>query len=161
MEITKDYLNEIFNYKNGGLYWKVNKSNKSKIDCLAGTLHPSGYIHIIINYKPYLAHRLIFMYHYGYFPKEVDHINGDKSDNRIENLRAATRSENIRNIKLQKNNISGSKGVYWSKAVNSWVVGVTLNYRRIHLGCYKDLELAELVAVMGREKYHGSFARNF
>ena len=67
------------------------------------------------------------MYHHGYFPEAVDHIDGDRFNNKIENLREATHVENHYNRKVQKNNKSGSKNVCWHKLINKWSVDLTVN----------------------------------
>jgi len=96
--------------------------------------------------------------HTGLNPEIVDHIDRNPSNNIFENLRAATRQQNNSNSGIRKDNTSGVKGVTWHN--NRWDVRVGFNKKRIHLGCFEDLELAELVAEMGREKYHGAFACN-
>ena len=109
--------------------------------------------------KQEYEHRLVYLWHFGYVPKEIDHINGDKRDNRIENLREANRSQNMRNVKLKRNNTSGAKGVCWSKEKNKWVVRVSVNKKTIHCGYYEDFELAALVSAEAIDKYHGYFKR--
>jgi hypothetical protein len=107
----------------------------------------------------YTLHRLIFIYHHGYAPKIIDHINNDRSDNRIENLREATQQQNCLNRKLHKNNTSGVKNVRWDKKCQKWVVELSINRKRRFFGWHEDLEFAELVALEARDKYHGVFAR--
>ena len=105
-------------------------------------------------------HRVIFFEHHGWWPDEIDHIDGDRYNNAIENLRAVTHTENTRNAKLRKDSTTKIKGVSWHQASNKWRVQVRAN--KIHV-CDKyidDLELAELVAIEAREKYHGKFARH-
>jgi hypothetical protein len=97
----------------------------------------------------------------GYRYMMVDHINMDRSDNRIENLRLATRSQNMMNMPAHADSKSGVKGVSWREDTKKWAVRVTIGggvYKSF--GCYDDLELAELVAQEAREKYHGEFARH-
>lgn len=151
-------LNDLFDYVDGKLFWKI-RQGRSWPGRLAGTAH-KGYRRISIDHKLYLTHRLIFMYHHGWLPTEVDHINGDTTDSRIENLRAATSIQNNANRKLRVNNTSGIKGVCWHKKVNQWFVQVSVNGTYVVRKYIKDLELAELVAVEARHKYHGEFARH-
>lgn len=160
MEITQELVRYLFDYKNGALYWKNSRSTKIKPGDFAGSRDKWGYINIDINNKKQKAHRLVFLYHHGYLPEIVDHINGNPSDNNIENLRAATKSENARNAKRNSNNTSGVKGVIKYKDSGKYGVFVTLNYNRMYLGVYDDLELAELVATEARNKYHGEFANH-
>jgi len=148
---TQEQLLELFEYKDGLLYHK--STNKA-----AGWMNKIGYLKLKIKGKSYFVHRIIFTMHTGLNPEIVDHIDRNPSNNVIENLRAATRQQNNSNSGLRKDNTSGIKGVTWHK--NKWNVRVSVNNKRIHLGCFEDLELAELVADMGREKYHLSFACN-
>lgn len=86
-ELTQECVRSLFDYRDGELYWKVSRGNGMKIGDLAGTVRTDGYRSIQINGKLYLAHRLIFLYHYGYIPKEIDHIDSNPSNNNISNLR--------------------------------------------------------------------------
>jgi len=100
------------------------------------------------------------MLHHGYLPPEVDHINGDRADNRIENLRPATRSENQCNRNALASNTSGYPGVSWHKASKAWLVRVMKNGKSHLIGYFKDLELAGLVATEARSLYHGAYAKS-
>jgi hypothetical protein len=91
----------------------------------------------------------------------VDHIDGNPSNNRIENLRGATNAQNLQNAKIHQNNTSGIKNVHFDKQKNRWNVQLRIDKKIKHFGLYKDLELAELVATEARNKYHGDFARHF
>ena len=153
-------FNDFFEYRDGELYWKVSTNSKIKVGKKAGCITSKGYLTIKVNKKPYLAHKIIFSIHYGYIPKEIDHIDLNKLNNKIENLREATREQNQWNRKLQSNNSSGIKGVYWHKRDKSWRVQLRFNKKMNYIGSFKDLELAELVASEARSKYHGNFAKN-
>lgn len=109
--------------------------------------------------KHYRIHSLIWLWHYGELPKQIDHINRNGLDNRIENLRIATNSQNMMNRKKFKNNSSGVTGVSWHKNQDKWFVYVDANKKRKNIGYFDDLELAELVAIEARDLYHGKFAR--
>jgi hypothetical protein len=159
-KLTKEYLNEIFKYKDGSLYWKINRTSNTKAGDKAGYIRPDGYVVVGFLGAIYKEHRLIFMMHYGYFPKETDHINNDKSDNRIENLREVTHQQNSLNRKLRSDNTSKYTGVNWSKTNKSWIVRVTFNGVRKFLGYYHDLELANLVSIEARNKYHKEFVNH-
>jgi hypothetical protein len=156
---TKEYLHQIFEYKDGHLYWKINKQSICAGD-KTGTLGSNGYFRTIIKKKSYLVHRLIFLFHYGHLPLTIDHIDGNPLNNNIDNLREATQSENICNAKLYKNSTSGIKNVYLHKAANKWAVRLSINQKRVFLGLFEDLELADLVAQEARALYHGKFARH-
>jgi hypothetical protein len=157
--LTQDYLKQLFDYKDGYLYWKVDRGNNRLIGKKAGVKTKTGYRKICVNSTRHPAHRLIFLYHHGYLPFEVDHIEG--LSNCIENLRAATHAENMRNCKISKDNTSGFKNVSWHKASQKWRVTVQINNKPLNLGVFNDIELADLVAQEARDKYHGKFARHF
>ena len=158
--ITQAQVTECFEYRDGHLYWKrVAHPNKQYLaDKPAWSLHKTGYRHVTWMGKVHKVHRLIFLMHHGYLPPEVDHINGDRADNRIENLRAANRSENQCNRPALASNTSGYPGVSWHKKSKAWLVRVMKNGKTHMVGYFKDLELAGLVSVEARAKFHGQFA---
>jgi hypothetical protein len=160
--ITQQLIFEYFEYRDGNLYWKksFNPNKTNLIGQLAGSIHKTGYQHITWMGKSHKAHRLIFMFHHGYMPDFIDHINNVRNDNRIENLRAATRSENNFNASMCKNNKSGYRGVNWHKHSKSWIVRVMTHGKSKIIGYFKDLELAGLVADEARALHHGKFAYN-
>ena len=159
--ITQQLVAECFEHRDGKLYWKkVAHPNKQYlVGQEAGSIHKTGYRHVTWLGKVHKVHRLIFLLEYGYLPSEVDHINGDRQDNRIENLRAATRSENQCNRPALANNTSGYPGVTWHKASKAWCVRVMKNGRTVVQQYFKDLELAGLFAVEARSLYHGAYAK--
>ena len=110
----------------------------------AGYLSPQkGYVYIRVGAGKKMAHRLAWLYHYGVEPSgDIDHINGIKHDNRIENLRDVSKSENQRNRRLNKNSSSGEIGVY--KNYNKWCAQITINGTTVSLGCYRTKHEAVL-----------------
>ena len=159
--ISKEYLNHLFEYKNGHLYWKnpVYKS-KMKQGQKAGTLTAHGRIAVTIHSKPFTEHRLIFLMHHGWLPKEIDHIDCNQANNLLENLRPATRSQNSSNRGLMKNNTSGVKGVAWHKLSKKWEASCQINKKRQKLGYFDNLEEAANAVKLFREQHHGEFARH-
>jgi len=158
--ITKDYLHQLFEYKDGHLYWKVTLNNRGKVGKKAGSPRNWGYEIIGINGKMYLKHRLIFMMFKGYFPKKIDHIDGNPKNSKIENLREATDAENSYNAKTRKDNKSGCKNVFWHKHAKKWSVVVKANNKVVFRKNLDNLELADLVAQEARDKFHKNFARH-
>jgi hypothetical protein len=152
---TKDFtlsqngLHQKFEYKDGFLYWKSNSKR-------AGCLLKSGYWKIKINQKPMFAHRLIFLMHYGYLPKMIDHIDENRANNYIQNLRECSNAENQWNTKSK----TSTKNVSWHKIKKKWRVQIRVKSNPIFLGYYDDIELATSVAQEAREKYHGTFANH-
>ena len=93
-------------------------------------------------------------------PNEIDHIDCNPLNNNIENLRPATRSENIRNRRLHKNNKSGIKGVSWSKKNKKWLAQCVNDHKNHNLGLFNTIEEATIVVKLARNQLHGSFARH-
>lgn len=160
MRLKQDRLKRLLHYfpEEGKFYWLVNKSSAKMFD-EAGSLQKDGYIIIGIDKKSYLAHRLAFLFMTGEVPEYVDHINGDRSDNRWENLRPCSLSENNRNRKITNKNTSGVKGVSWHKASGKWQVQLSVKGNN-HFGLYSSLEEAEKRAIEVRKIFHKAFARN-
>ena len=98
--------------------------------------------------------------HNGYLPEEIDHINNTPTDNRIENLREATRMQNCHNKKITTKNKTGSKNVFWVKDRKKWRVTMRVNGKVKSFGYFYDLELADLVSQEIRNKYHNQFANH-
>ena len=120
----------------------------------AGT-KKSRYVQIAIDGKQFYAHRLAWLYIYGAFPLlNIDHINGNKRDNRIANLREATVSENGQNRGKQANNKSGYKGVYWSNKANRWVASIRKNNKTIYIGSFLDPKKAYDAYIQHAKKIH-------
>jgi len=129
---------------------------------IAGVIGSFGYRSIKIAQIKYMAHRLAWLVTYGSWPIfDVDHINGRQDDNRIENLRVATKQQNNCNMKAPSTNKSGAKNVHWHKDSNRWRVQIKNKGQSIHIGYFDDFELASFVASEARLKYHAEFARNF
>ena len=99
MELTQDILNNIFTYKDGELYWKTKINRQTKVGTRAGSISGSGYWQTWVYNKKYLNHRLIFMMFNNSVPDCLDHIDRNPLNNKIENLRSATRTENQYNKK--------------------------------------------------------------
>jgi len=157
MEICQKLLQETFFYEDGNLIWKHQIGKRNPAGKIAGR-NNHGYRMIGLFGKGYMTHRLIFMFHHGYFPPEVDHIDGNKSNNKIENLRAATHSENLKNQKLKSSNTSGQKNVGWAKREQRWRVRLTVDGKDKHIGYFKDRELADLVAMEACNLHHKEFS---
>jgi len=156
--ISIPLLNELFEYKDGVLYRKTTTSSHAIKGKIASRLHPNGYKYVSINNINYLEHRLIFAMHHNYFPENIDHIDLNKSNNLIENLRKATHQENCYNRPLRQDNTSGIAGVTWSKEYKKWTVRIAVNGKRLFLGRFVDISVAKLIANNAKIKYHKEFA---
>ena len=153
-------LHELFEYRDGELYWKVAKAKRIKVGNIAGSVSASGYKYIKIDGKSYSSHRLIFGMIYGYLPYEIDHIDGNPLNNLVENLREANHSDNLKNTKIQSNNRSGVKGVCWHKRTKKWYATIVVNKKPVYIGSYKLLEQAKQAINLARAKHHGKFANH-
>lgn len=137
--ITQEMLRFLFTYIGGNLVRNVTVSSRAKAGDIAGYIAGNGYLEVGIKGKLLGVHRVIFCYHHGYFPEnEVDHIDGDKLNNKIENLREVSHSCNIRNVGNTKANTSGIRGVTWNKSSQKWQVGMKMFGKSYHLGCFGD-----------------------
>lgn len=155
--LTKELAESLFYYKDGVLYWKDNRGYCRTKDKPVGSLTKSGYFESKLNKKPFKVHRVIFLMHNGYLPEHVDHIDGNRSNNKIENLRAATPSQNKANQIIYKNNTSGVKGVYFKH--KKWGAQISYSGKRKYLGLFDTIELASEFVDLARKMVHQEFAR--
>lgn|SRR5574337_13974 len=123
---------------------------------VAGTKHHDGYIQIRYKNKLYGAHRIAWFLYYGKWPTLIDHINGDRSDNRISNLREATKRQNAQNSIQSK----PYKGVTWAKTSNKWRARIVIDGTELHLGVFETIEEAHQAYVNAANQYFGAFAND-
>lgn len=124
-----------------------------------GRAHSSGYTTIYIMGKHFLAHRICWFLHYGEVPEScIDHINHNKTDNRICNLRKATIAENLRNRNRQLNNTTGFKGVSKISKTGKFRAQIKFNGKKKHLGCFLTADAAHDAYKSAASKLHGEFA---
>jgi hypothetical protein len=144
----------------GIIKWRVNRKGPAKAGMVAGAKHGRGYIILAVDNVSYLAHRLAWAIHYGSISEDmqIDHINGDRSDNRICNLRIATHAENCRNSRARKHNKSGIKGV--RKMRSKWSSRLRINGKEIWLGSYNTPEEAKQAHDTAAVELFGEFAEN-
>jgi len=159
--ITQKELKELLHYdpETGIFTWKATLTGTAKKGGIAGHQHKSGYIKIMIRGKYYYAHRLAWLYINAKFPeKYIDHINQTKNDNRIDNLREATNSQNQMNISKHPRNTSGVRGVCYNKQTVQWKVQMRVNGKDVFLGYYDYLIQAKNVRLEAEKYYFGEFA---
>jgi len=162
--MTQEKLKNLFDYDpRGFLLFKIRpQQSKNKKSRKAGTISQSrpGYrrTSVRIEKRLFMVHRLIFLFHYGFLPEHVDHINGNSLDNRIENLRPATNSENQRNKFALKRNSSGLKGIHFCKTTSKWRAQISIDRKRISLGRFETKAQAHLAYKKAAKLYHGAFA---
>ena len=153
---ANDRLRELLSYDpaTGVFIWRASTSNRVKIGDIAECRDRAGYVVIRIDGVLYRAHRLAWLYYYGVEPTVfIDHIDMDKSNNRIANLRLATKSQNQANIKARKDNALGVKGVYFER--NKYQVKI----RRQHIGRFELLADAIAAYAAAAKQEFGAFAR--
>ena len=148
-----------FDYVDGKLYWKANANQKVRFK-EAGFVTKKGYRKVEFDGRKYGTHQIVFALHHGYIPNAVDHINTDKLDNRIENLREADRCQNGYNRGMTASNTSGIKNVAYRADSDKWRVTLRVDGRTKSFGSYFDIELAELVSFEARDKWHGEYANH-
>jgi hypothetical protein len=160
IHISQERLKSIIGYdqSTGVFVWKVKVSRNTSAGEIAG-YHPADrYGTIRINRRHYFAHRLAWFYIYGTWPEEqVDHINKDKTDNRIDNLRLATHGQNIANQAMRRNNTSGYKGVCLIKKTGKWRANIMSGKRKYHIGHFDTKEEAHEAYQATAKKLHGEF----
>lgn len=174
-ELAIETLRELLSYDpdTGLLTWKYRNrkwfknegSSKSWNSRHAGkgaftAPHNGGYKCGRIFRKAYLAHRVAYAIHYGEWPEyEIDHLNGDRSDNRLTNLRAVSSKENSRNSSKRKNNTSGFTGVSWCKQLNKWGSHIRIDRKTLWLGRF-DCKLDAIAARINANKKYGFHANH-
>ncbi len=162
----EDFIKECLQYdaEKGIVSWRVDAgrgASRRHPGDIAGCRLSEGYIQIKVHGRKYLAHRIAWFLHYGEWTEnEVDHINGSKIDNRILNLRNATRAQNKQNERLRDCNTSGYKGVSFCKNRMKWRGGVMINGKKFDLGFFTEVHDAGMATEKLRDKLHGEFSRS-
>ena len=159
--LTAKRLRQVLYYDpNTGLFrWNVSTSNRMKVGSVAGAVS-HAHITIGVDARRYFAHRLAWLYMTGEWPShEIDHRDADGLNNRWANLRAATRTQNARNVPKQKNNTSGFKGAYFHQQSGLWFASITVNRKQMYLGYFKTAKLAHAAYCEAAKTLHGDFAR--
>lgn len=155
---TQDRIRELLDYDpcTGVFTWRISRGNRAARS-KAGTLDSNGYVYIAIDKKDYVAHKLAWIYTNGDVGnRELDHINLQKNDNRITNLRVATRAQNCANSRIRSTNKSGYKGVKLERG--RWIARIKLPGQNKYLGSFKTPQDAHAAYVRAAQLVHGEFA---
>ena len=146
-----------YNSETGVLIWSIGRADR--IGNIAGYVDSSGYRKVMVKGFNFRAHVLCWFIHHGKLPNgEIDHINGKKDDNRMDNLREATRSQNCMNMKLRSDNASGFKGVYWREHAKRFTANIWKDSKRKSLGYFDTAEQAHDAYVKASKEVHQEFA---
>ena len=150
--LTQHEIKKLFDYQDGIIYWKFSRSGVKDDGNGAGHLHKSGYSFVRINGKGYAIHRLVWTMFNGDIPetKMVDHIDRNRSNNKIENLRLATRQENNRN--------NSANGFYWEPKSKTYRASIKINGKANHIGRYDTILDARAAYLQARRLHFGEFA---
>jgi hypothetical protein len=157
--VNQNLLRALFDYHLDGYFIARTKRalGRPKGEIVRGSGREGYYAYLQIGRKKILFHRAIFLWHCGFLPEEIDHIDRDKENNRIENLRAATKSQNRGNIPAYKNNSSGKKGVI-ARPNGRFTATIKYKKQRFYLGTFKTaLEASEVYNAKAKELL-GNFA---
>lgn len=159
--LTQERLKELFHYDlNTGIFTRTKNHGKSRIGARAGCRSVRDYRQLKVDYHKYYEHRLVWLYIYGHWPAaELDHINGDTSDNCLCNLREATRAENQRNSKIPRTNKSGYKGVFFDKRRGIYRSGIKIDGHYKYLGGFNNAIDAHRAYCDAAIIHFGNFAR--
>lgn len=173
---SPDYLRQVLRCDpdTGMLFWRTKPRNMFNTDrdhkwwntMFSGkraftSINSRGYITGGLDYKTYLAHRVIWAIAHGEWPGEyIDHINGDRTDNRLTNLRCATPCQNQYNrVAVQSNNKSGFRGVSWNKTARKWQAAIKIGGVNKYLGSFDRPEEASAAYRKAAGPIHDKFAR--
>lgn len=149
-----------YDAETGFFYWIKTQNGKTNAGSPAGTICEKGYVKINYNKRPMLAHRLAWLFACGEDPgpMQIDHINCDRADNRICNLRLATNANNMQNTRKRGGTTSQYKGVSWQEAKGKWRADIRANGKQMYLGLFKDEHEAYLAYCAAAARHFGEFA---
>jgi hypothetical protein len=157
MRLTQEYVQKLFqlDVETGALFWKIRGKGIVQWQ-KAGSTNKDGYITIMIDKVNYNVHSVIWLFLYGEWPAELDHINRVRSDNRPINLRKATRSQNNINARIRNDNSSGFKGV--ARNGKGWRAFIRHKGKQVHLGTFNTKEKAAAAYKEAATRLYGEFA---
>lgn len=162
--LSAEKLKSMIDYspESGVLTWRVNKGGRAKKGYLAGHESKSPpYLQVRIDGSLYLGHRLAWLWMTGAWPENmIDHIDGNGLNNKWDNLRPATMSQNQHNRGKGKNNTSGYKGVWFHKQIGRWCADVWKDGKKVYLGTFPDKKAAAEAATHARESMHKEYCNN-
>lgn len=156
--LTQSEIHELFVYDDGRLVWRTSL-RRGMAGKRAGTMNQGGYRQVRVHGKIYLEHRLIYAMHHGHVPKVLDHVNGDRADNRICNLRACTAQQNGYN-RIGWGKKDTPKGVTWSNKTRRWQAQLSIAGKNTYLGQFRTIEEAAAKVASARKLHHDKFSKD-
>jgi hypothetical protein len=158
--VSVERLRELLSvHEDGSLVWRSTNSNRAPAGSpVSATKNRAGYLRVGIDGKRYYAHRVVFALVHGRWPVGIDHINGNRSDNRPENIREASASQNMINRMADPRNTSGHRGVHFDKAHKRWLASIVVNGASKHLGRFLSWRDAAETYVLASLEHHGEFS---
>jgi len=156
-KITPERLRELLSYdpETGVFIRLITTSNRAPRGSVAGRNNGNGYLRMMLDGQTYYAHWLAWFYVYGTWPdNEIDHRDGDGTNNRIDNLRQATHAQNGQNQPLRITNKSGMPGVSWSKLHSQWEAYIWVNLKKKYLGLFDDVKDAGEAYLNAKQNLH-------
>jgi hypothetical protein len=161
IDFPTDQLRAMFAYDpdTGVVTRKTSGRGMPPVGSVVGAKCGKGYLRVSIRKRLYQLHRVVFALAHNRWPTlHIDHINGDKSDNRLCNLREATNAQNMRAIPAKRTSKTGVSGVMLDEPRGLWRAEIRVNYRRIHLGRFSTKEQAVAARRAAEDRYYGAFA---
>lgn len=160
-QVTAEQVRKIFEYlpETGQLRRRITTSANAIAGELAGYPDGKGYLCVSVKKRLYRFHRIVFLHVHGWLPEQLDHIDGDKLNNRVENLRPCTCSRNAGNAKLMRHNTSGYRGVSQNAKSGKWVAQIKIFGQQTYLGRFDTPEEAARVYNTAAIEHFAEFAR--
>lgn len=159
--LTQDLLQALFSYQpDGRLLRKVTTNPRAPAHGYSGSPNKAGYLRTRVLGRLYYNHHLVWFLHHGSWPSALDHINGNRADNRLENLRICNHQQNMRNASRRADSKTGVKGVGWREDKQKYRARIGINGKEMCLGHFVTLDEARSAVEAARTTHHGEFARH-
>ncbi|BAE72763.1 HNH endonuclease family protein [Xanthomonas phage OP1] len=156
-DLTFEEVDQLLSYdaETGLLTWKVAKANHVKVGDVTGCPDRNGHLRVVLNRKIYMVHRIAWLLSKGYWPnQQIDHIDGNTANNRLDNLRECTQAQNMQNLGKRSDNKSGIQGISWYKRYQKWRAYICVNGDIQHLGYYESIEEAAAARAEAKALHH-------
>ena len=160
MKLTQERLKQVVSFEpTTGIFIRILKAKRAVVGKELGYKKSNGYIALSIDGQKYFAHRIAWLYVYGEFPKhDIDHIDGDRTNNKIKNLRDVSRTENLQNLKIAKshNKSTGVLGAYLHNC-GKFMSRIKVNKKDVYLGLFDTVEQAQQAYLTAKQQFHKGY----